>query len=137
MKSLTIIPIVLIIIASLALASFAMCHFNSLVHNNCAVGIIENTGCDMALNSIQSALSHINTIEGFSSGIVNAIGISLFSLLLILCLFARSLDIKKLRDAAFNKLARREEEIIVRVHKYLRWLFLHEKRDPHIFYAVA
>lgn len=105
-------------------------------HSIGCIGAFENPNCATAVSPAEHFQYHLGALEGLSLGIVQ----QPFATLLLLTAFILALFLSVLpRDAEdqhSRSLFRKPEKIFAPQAPILRWLSLHEKRDPSFAYAM-
>lgn len=92
-------------------------------------------GSCSALGPVEHFEAHFNTFENISTGIAKAFTV-LAALLIAVALF---LDLKERRTGPGTRefaFARRDAASLPPQAPLIRWLALHEKRDPSLVYAM-
>lgn len=140
---LRIIPTLLILVLG-AIGVFGFWSLGSLNHGEhhvCPISMVSGGNCPPVNNTLALAIHHISGLQDFTQGIVssNLSLFILFTLLLVtfLLVFIKPSDqILSHQPFSYQKYRRAEEFSFKSNRQFLRWLALHEKRDPYALYWV-
>ena len=132
-KSRSIFSAVLVIsvILSLPLGISFMHHNDPAEHSDCLVAILNNSRCSSA-NALQSFALHANTISRIFTVMLTPTGVLLYALLSLVLFVGACFYLGKqhpLKELQLNQLSDNKSFI-----KILRWISIHEKRDPWLVF---
>jgi hypothetical protein len=133
-----VLPVVLVT-AILSVGIFGFLSMGLMSHvgqPTCPISILSGGGCPPADSSLALANHYISGLQYVSQAIVSTGVLLLLSFLIlrILLLVARSLILEKYRTRISDTIVRYyvdSESDFIQSIKLLRWIALHNKRDPH------
>lgn len=123
---------ILIISSLLAVGLFGMFGINMI--NYCPISALSNDNCSPTDSSLAEILHHISGLENFAEGAVDInVSFLMVSVLLIIAFSLFGLTISGILALQISSQGRYrcdKTEFHPSNQQFLRWLALHEKRDP-------
>lgn len=132
-----ILPI-FIVSSLLAIGLFGVLGINMTYNNgqhSCPISALSSDDCPPSYNPLSEAFHHISALQNFAQGLVNTSTFSsmlLILLMFVLAIFSGILAKRPSLEVSASQSYRNIEEFDYSQKKrFLRWLALHHKRDPH------
>lgn len=132
------IPPIFVVSSLLAVGLFGIFGINMFDSNgqhSCPVSVLSSDDCSPAHGSLSEAFHHISALQNFAQGLINSNTFSsmlLILLMFVLAIFSSILAKTPSLEVSASRSHRDIEEFDYSQKKrFLRWLALHYKRDPH------
>ncbi len=117
--------------------AFLMIHASNVSHTSCLPALMRSNECT-SVNPVEYVRVHVGAITELVSGIPSFSVSAVFTILLVFlyAVFIAELDDPLLVLQEQTVFSREDGRSIVR-EKVLRWIALHEKRDPSLAIALS